>query len=99
MAPKRPQPSSSSHGKMPKQAKREKVMTLVEKIQLLDIFTSGQSFAVCGREYGINESTVHYIKKKEREIHNAIVLSAPSSAKVATNVRDRYSYGEDGKSP
>ncbi|KAG7159111.1 hypothetical protein Hamer_G016488 [Homarus americanus] len=50
------QPSSSSHGKVPKQAKREKkVMTLVEKIQLLDKLRSGQSVAACGHEYGINE--------------------------------------------
>ncbi|KAG7175000.1 Peroxisomal acyl-coenzyme A oxidase 1-like 2, partial [Homarus americanus] len=41
-----------------------------------------------GWEYGINESTVRYIKKKEREIHNVVALSSPSSAKVASSVRD-----------
>ncbi|KAG7154971.1 putative Tigger transposable element-derived protein 1-like 267, partial [Homarus americanus] len=61
MTPKSPQPLSSSHRKVPKQVKTEKnVMTLLEKIHLLDKLESHQSFA----------------------------QSAPSSAKVAANVRD-----------
>ncbi|KAG7155861.1 CENPB DNA-binding domain containing protein 1-like 39, partial [Homarus americanus] len=51
-------------------------------------FGSGQSFVACGREYGINESTVRYIKKKERDICNTVALSAPSSAQEVTNMRD-----------
>ncbi|KAG7161872.1 putative Tigger transposable element-derived protein 1-like 266 [Homarus americanus] len=87
MALKRPHPPSSCCGKVPKQAKREKkVMTPVKKLQLLDKLKGVQSFAACGQDYGING--ICLLHQEEKDIHNAVALNDPSSAKVAANVRD-----------
>ncbi|XP_060768610.1 tigger transposable element-derived protein 1-like [Neoarius graeffei] len=49
----------------------------------------GKSFAAVARYYGINESTVRYIKKKEQEIRKTVSISFQSSAKVVSTVRDK----------
>lgn len=92
MAPVR-EPSSSTKGKSgrkdSKVTKRtRKVMTLSEKVILLDKLRCGMSYAACSREYGVNESTVRYIKKNEKEIRQAVINSAPTTAKVTQHVRD-----------
>ena len=57
--------SSPASGKKPKRQK--KVMTLQEKVKLLDLVKEGKSYAAVGRHYGVNESTVRYIKKMRRQ--------------------------------
>ena len=59
MSFKHPAPLAS--GKKPKRSR--KVMTLHEKVQLLDMIKDGNGYAAVGRHYGVNESTVRYIKK------------------------------------
>ena len=72
MGPKR-KPSDAAGGK----AKRsKKVMTLDDKVKLLDKLKEGHSYASVGRSYEVNESTVRYIKKNEVAIRNAYTKSA-----------------------
>ena len=59
MPPKR-LASSPASGKEHKRQK--KAMTLHEKVELLHMAKEGKSNAAVGRHYGVNESTVRYIK-------------------------------------
>ena len=65
-----------------------KVLTLQEKIVILDKLRSGMSNSACGREFGINESTVRTIKAAEKQIRHAVVSCTPTSAKVTQHVRN-----------
>ncbi|XP_020820801.1 ATP-dependent (S)-NAD(P)H-hydrate dehydratase isoform X1 [Phascolarctos cinereus] len=84
MGPKRSVPSGSKSA--PK--KRRRVMNLKEKVELLDMLRSGKTAAAVGRHYCINESTVRHIKKKEKEIREAIAAAAPTTAKYLHKPRD-----------
>ncbi|XP_064081037.1 tigger transposable element-derived protein 1-like [Macrobrachium nipponense] len=64
MAPKRPA-SGKASGKEPKRVR--KVMTLQQKVELLDMLKAGNSFAAVGRHFAVNESTVRSIQKEEVE--------------------------------
>ncbi|KAG7164753.1 Tigger transposable element-derived protein 2-like 4 [Homarus americanus] len=67
MAPKHPSKCGNKTGNAPKKPKRErKVLTIKEKVEIIKKIESGRSYVVCARAYGINESTVRYIKKQER---------------------------------
>lgn len=47
------------------------------------------SFAACSWVHGINKSTMHYIKKGEKEIKQIVANSnAPVSAKVSQYIHD-----------
>ncbi len=71
MPPKRPS-SSPASGKELKCQKM--VMTLHEKVELLDMLEEGKSYAAVGRHYGVNESTVRCIKKNEKAIRSTELL-------------------------
>ncbi|XP_064097201.1 tigger transposable element-derived protein 1-like [Macrobrachium nipponense] len=86
MAPKCPAPAKAS-GKKPKRHK--KVMTLQQKVELLDMLKSQKCFAAVARHYSVNESTVRYIQKKEVEIRKAVNMSCLGSAKMVSTVRDK----------
>ncbi|XP_042226453.1 tigger transposable element-derived protein 1-like [Homarus americanus] len=85
MAPKTA--SKTPAGATPKRQK--KVMTLQEKVELLNKLREGMSFAAVGRLYNVNESTVRTIKKKEKDICDAVSASAPRSAKHVSQVREK----------
>ncbi|XP_042218762.1 CENPB DNA-binding domain-containing protein 1-like [Homarus americanus] len=85
MAPKRA--SKTPAGATPKCQK--KVMTLQEKVELLNKSREGMSFAAVGRLYNVNESTVRTIKKREKDICDAVSASAPRSAKHVSQVREK----------
>ena len=85
MPPKRTASSKPSGSK----AKREKkVMSLQEKVALLDLLRDGKSFVAVSRYYQVNESTVCYIKKNEEAIRHSAAASFGSCAKVVTKVRN-----------
>ncbi len=67
MPPKR----SLSLGESSELKKKRKVLTVNEKVDLLDKLKAGYSDASVARKYGLNESTVRYIKKDK--IHHSAV--------------------------
>ncbi|XP_054643003.1 uncharacterized protein phf11 isoform X2 [Dunckerocampus dactyliophorus] len=82
-------PKSSTSSKVSGK-RQKKVMTLQEKVALLDMLTEGRSYAAVARHYGMNESTVRYIKKKEADIRNTVAVSSVcGSAKTVSTVRDK----------
>uniref|UniRef100_A0A3P9IJE7 HTH psq-type domain-containing protein n=1 Tax=Oryzias latipes TaxID=8090 RepID=A0A3P9IJE7_ORYLA len=68
---------------------RKKVLTLHEKVELLDKLKDGKSYPAVGHHYGLNESTVRYIKKNEKEIRSSGASAFCGSAKMVNFVRDR----------
>ncbi|XP_039598433.1 tigger transposable element-derived protein 1-like [Polypterus senegalus] len=60
---------------------QRKMLTIAEKVQLLDMLKQGKSYAAVGRHYGINESTVRYIKKDEKSIRSTAAVSFNQGAK------------------
>ena len=85
MAPKR---RSTADGSSAKPKRARKMMTLQQKIELLDKLKRGDSAASVGRFYGINESTVRTIKKNEASIRASIASGTSKSAKVTFLTRD-----------
>lgn len=49
----------------------------------------GKSFSAVGRHYGINESTVRYIKKEEENIRRTAAISFNKDAKRVVTVRNK----------
>ncbi len=87
MATKRKIDSDSSGNEDNK--RREKVMTLHEKINLLDKMSNGRkSLASLGREFGINESTVRSFKSSEAKIRASVATSSSKNAKTVFISRD-----------
>uniref|UniRef100_UPI00359001A7 putative CENPB DNA-binding domain-containing protein 1 n=1 Tax=Myxine glutinosa TaxID=7769 RepID=UPI00359001A7 len=68
--------------------RQKKVMSLSQKVELLNRLSRGDSAASVGRHYGVNESTIRLIRKNEKAIRDCISASAVSSTKVVTHVRD-----------
>ncbi|XP_042213640.1 tigger transposable element-derived protein 1-like, partial [Homarus americanus] len=85
MAPKRA--SKTPAGATPKRQK--KLMTLQEKVELLNKLKEGMLFTAVGRLYNVNESTVCTIKKREKDIYGAVSASIPHSAKHVSQVREK----------
>ena len=85
MAPKRAATSKAS-GTQPK--RQRKVMTIAEKVELLDMLKAGRSSAAVGRHYGI-ESTVRYIKKDEKKIRQTASISFNKEAKRVVTSRNK----------
>ena len=46
--------------------KRRKMLPISDKVKLLDMLREGKSYAAVAHHYGINESSVRYIKKEEK---------------------------------
>lgn len=60
--------------------KRKHVMTLKEKVELLDILCRTWLVVAVGHHFGINKSTLHFIKKEE-QIPDAVLAAASTGAK------------------
>uniref|UniRef100_UPI0035902E27 putative CENPB DNA-binding domain-containing protein 1 n=1 Tax=Myxine glutinosa TaxID=7769 RepID=UPI0035902E27 len=84
MAPKR----KTSAGDASTSKRQKKVMSMSQKVELLDWLSREDSAASVGRHYGVNESTVHEIRKNEKAISENISASAVSNTKVVTHLRD-----------
>ncbi|KAG7161266.1 Tigger transposable element-derived protein 1-like 112 [Homarus americanus] len=83
MPPKRP---AAPSGSTPKRARR--VLTLNEKNEVLKQLDSGMSYTAVGRHFGLNESSVHGIKRRAKDLKHALASSAPVTSKVTSHVRD-----------
>ena len=74
MTPKR-HASTKDLSSKPKK-KKKKMMTISEKVKLLDMLKKGRSFGV----NGVNESTVRYIKKDEANIRKTAAITVSTEA-------------------
>ena len=84
MGPKRKASDSA------KSAKRTKVvMSLADKVKVLDKLREGKSFAAVGRLFNKNESTIRSLEKHEEEIRRAVITSTDSASKTTHQVRDK----------
>ena len=55
--------------------KRRKMLPISDKVKLLDMLREGKSYAAVARHYGINESSVRYIKKEEKNIRTTAAVN------------------------
>lgn len=78
MGPKRPVPCKASASNPKRQ---RKMLTIPQKVQVLDMLKEGKSLAEVGRHYEINESSVRTIKKQERAIRSTAALSFSKTQK------------------
>lgn len=69
--------------------RKKSVMSLAEKIKVLDKLRAGESATAVGRLFNVNESTVRSIKKTEKSIRESVAASAPVSAKIVSQVRNK----------
>ncbi|XP_013360806.1 PREDICTED: tigger transposable element-derived protein 1-like isoform X2 [Chinchilla lanigera] len=86
MPPKRSAPSKAADSE-PK--RHRKMLTIKEKVELLDMLKEGKSYAAVGRHYGINESTVRYIKKDEKNIRSTATITFNKTAKRVVTSRNK----------
>uniref|UniRef100_A0A3P8SMD9 HTH CENPB-type domain-containing protein n=1 Tax=Amphiprion percula TaxID=161767 RepID=A0A3P8SMD9_AMPPE len=105
MATKRSAPSRPSDTEPKRQ---RKTLTISKKVELLDMLKEGRSYAAVGRHYGINESSVCYIKKEENNIRTTAAMSFNKTAKrvitsrnkpISSDVRDGDEDGEAEAGP
>ena len=82
MAPKRPT-GGSAVADPGSGRKKRKVMTLAEKIKVLNDLESGLSLAEVGRRHGVNESTVRGIRKVKDNIRVSVRATTDINAKVS----------------
>ncbi|XP_066450925.1 tigger transposable element-derived protein 1-like [Eleutherodactylus coqui] len=86
MPPKRSAPSMAS-GSEPKWQRR--MLTIKEKVELLDTLKEGKCDASVGHHYGIKESTVHYRKKDEKNIRTTAKMTFSKTAKRVVTSRNK----------
>ena len=65
------------------------MLTIAEKVELLDMLKEGKSYAATGRHYGFNESSVRSIKKEENNIRTTAAISFNKDAKSVATVRNK----------
>lgn len=81
--------STALHRASEKPKCQRKMFTIAEKIKLLDMLKQGKSYAAVGRCYGINESSVRYIKKDEINIRATAAVSVSKTTKRIVTPRNR----------
>ncbi|XP_070582411.1 homocysteine-responsive endoplasmic reticulum-resident ubiquitin-like domain member 2 protein isoform X1 [Erythrolamprus reginae] len=84
MAPKRCIRSAGGDAK-----KTRKMLTIKEKIELLDMLKAGRSNVDVDRHYGINKSTVRYIRKDEKKIRQTSQITFNNAAKRMVTPRNK----------
>ena len=70
--------SDASNLDMPKRS--HKVLSLSEKVKVLDLIRKKESYAEVAKIYCKNKSSIHEIVKKKKEIHASCAVS-PHTAK------------------
>lgn len=67
--------------KGPNYKKKREALHLLEKLKVLDKLNIGMSIAVVRHHYGVNKSTIRYIRKNKDKMWRGIMVSAPTSEK------------------
>ena len=68
--------------------RKRKIMTISEKVKVLDMLKEGRSFAALAHHYEVIESTVHYIKKDEANIRKTAAITMSTEAKCVATPRN-----------
>ncbi|XP_017165864.1 tigger transposable element-derived protein 1-like isoform X2 [Poecilia reticulata] len=69
--------------------RKRKMLTIAQKVELLDMLKEGKSYAAVGRHFEINESSVRSIKKEEKNIRTTAAVSFNQNAKRVVTVRNK----------
>ncbi|XP_070597570.1 tigger transposable element derived 5-like [Erythrolamprus reginae] len=69
--------------------KTRRILTIKEKIDILDMLKGGRSYADVGRQYGINESSVRTIRDNEKKIRQSSLMAFNKAAKRMVTPRNK----------
>ena len=69
--------------------RNRKMITISEKVKLLNMLKEGRSYTAVERHYGVNESTVHYIKKDKASIRKTAAINSSAKAKYVVTPRSK----------
>ncbi|XP_070605089.1 tigger transposable element-derived protein 1-like [Erythrolamprus reginae] len=69
--------------------KTRRILTIKEKIDILDMLKGGRSYADVGRQYGINESSVRTIRDDEKKIRQSSLMAFNKAAKRMVTPRNK----------
>jgi len=67
--------------KGPNYKKKREALHLLEKFKVLDKLDTGLNIAVVRHHYGVNKSTIRYIRKNRDKMWTGIMVGAPTSEK------------------
>ncbi|XP_054648760.1 tigger transposable element-derived protein 1-like [Dunckerocampus dactyliophorus] len=70
--------------------RRRKMLTIQQKVKLLDMIKDGKKIVEVARHYGLNESTVRSIRKDEKNIRAAAAVSFNKEAKRVATSRNKF---------
>ena len=73
--------------------RQRKMLTIAEKVELLDMLKEGKGYAATGRHSGINESSIRSVKKEENYIRTTAAISFNEDAKRIASVRNKTMVG------
>lgn len=69
--------------------RQRKMLTIAQKVGNLDMIKESGSYAAVVRHYGINKSSVCYIKKEENKVRTTAAISFYNDAKTVVPVRNK----------
>ncbi|KAM7068664.1 tigger transposable element-derived protein 1-like isoform 1-T8 [Molossus nigricans] len=87
MAPKRAASAKPSDNET---KRRRKMLTIREKVKLLDMIKDGKRIVEVARHYNLNESTVRSIRKDEKNIRATATVSFNKEAKRVVTNRNKF---------
>ncbi|KAM7114503.1 uncharacterized protein WM277_020263 isoform 1-T2 [Molossus nigricans] len=85
MAPKRAAASKPSDDET-----NGKMLTIQEKVKLLDMIKDGKKIMEVARHYDLNESTVRSIHKDEKNIYSTATVSFNKEAKRIVTIHNKF---------
>jgi hypothetical protein len=62
---------------------KRKVMSLLEKVEVLDKLVRGMRTAVVGQHFDVNKLMINFIKRKEDSSRGSVQASVPLSVKTS----------------
>ena len=88
MGDKRKRNESGSSGSGAKPKRKKVVMSLADKLKVLEMLENGESGVAVGKAFSVNESTIRGIKKSGADIRASAARGTPTSNKSIGRSRD-----------
>lgn len=73
----------------PESKQSRKTLTIIKMVKLLDMLNEWRSYMAVGCHFGLNESTVCYIKKDEKNIRSTAAASFNKNAKRVVTLSNK----------